>query len=372
MLFLFLLLLSPVLAFASPKSVTLTEDLVLGGFDAPDIALFSATAKLAVANNGTMYVLDSGNFRISTFDASGAFLFQFGRQGKGPGEFIEPVAIGIDPEQNLWVFDTGQHKYIVYNPKGEYQREQRFPNNVHGVFTPAIFPNGNYAITAYRINESFQISYELAIQNTKAEDIAAFRGYAVPKIEWEKMEQPSFWRGFLKDQFVAIASEMPLSARVGDRLLVLEKQKYEAEIVDANGKVIKNLTGDYKPRALSDEAKYALCEPIWQDLAANPALSRGLTTKAFVEALDDMDELLVTPPIAAVTSTGDHFVVLTSYDPISRTGTLDFRDAEGKLVGRGDYEGTHQFLTGIKGFLYSVGYNADEDVVVTRYKIEGL
>lgn len=372
MQFLLLLLLFSALSFAAPKSVTLTEDLVIGGSDAPDIALFSATAKLAVAANGTLYVLDSGNFRISTFNDSGTFLFQFGRQGKGPGEFIEPVAIGIDPDQNLWVFDTGQHKYIVYNAKGDYQREQRFPTNVHGVFTPAIFPNGHYAITAYRINEAFQITYELAIQNNKAEDVASFRAYAVPKIEWEQMEQPGFWRNFLKDQFVAIASEMPLSARVGDRLLILEKQKYEAEIVDANGKLLTRFEGDYKPRALSDEAKYALCEPIWQDLAANPALSPGLTTKAFTEALNEMDELQVTPPVAAVTSMGDLFVVLTSYDPLSRTGTLDFRDAEGTLVGRGDYKGTHQFLTGIKGFLYSVGYNADEDVVITRYKVEGL
>lgn len=358
-------------AIAQPKQVELEQDLVLGGMDAPDIALFSATAKLAVAPDGTMYVLDSGNFRISVFDATGEFQFKFGSKGKGPGEYLEPVAIAMDHEQQIWLFDTGQHKLTIFDAKGNYVSDQRFSTSIHGIYTPTVLNNGHVALTAFRIGEGFQMGYAMMILDTKSEKVAEFNAYSLPPIEWDKMEQPGFWRGFMQKQFVAIAEEMPLVAGMGDRLLVMEKNAYAGQLVDGTGKVIKSFEGSFKPRALSDEAKYALCEPIWQDLAANPALSRGLTTQAFNQALDQY-ELQVVPPLAAVTSIGSHFVVLQSYDHQSRTGKLDFLDGDGKLVGQADYQGTHQFLTGSNDMLYSVGYNEDEDVVITRFKVSGL
>jgi hypothetical protein len=363
---------SPALMAVSPKTVKLVPEMTLGGMDAPDIALFSATAKLAVAPDGSLYVLDSGHFRISVFNPSGEFQFQFGREGKGPGEFVEPVAIALDDQQQVFIFDTGLHRYTVFDAKGKYVREKRFPNNIHGVFTPSVFSSGSYAMTVYRIKQPFQLVYQLALQDKEAQDITSFHDYLVPPVDWGKSEQPGFWSGYLKDQFIAMGSEMPLSARAGERLLVMEKNAYEGQIVNAKGEVVQTFKGEHKPRAMSDEAKYALCEPIWQDLAANPALSRGLTTRAFNDALNDLDEFQVVPPVAAVAGVGENFAVLTSYDPLSRTGQLDFWSPDGKLLANADYKGTHQFLTGINGYLFSLGYNEDEDIVITRFKVEGL
>ncbi len=45
--------------------------------------LFQPTG-IAVSKEGTVFVADTGNDRIEAFDASGKFLWMFGRSGEGP------------------------------------------------------------------------------------------------------------------------------------------------------------------------------------------------------------------------------------------------------------------------------------------------
>ena len=359
---------------AAPKTFTLHHDLTLGGPDAEDIEMFSSTTKLVVHTDGTMYVLDSGNFRISVFDQEGEFQFQFGRQGQGPGEFSEPVAMAGDQKGNLVVFDTGTHKAIYFDSKGEYQKEAFFPNSIHGVYTPILLENGNIAFTAYKLaSNNSQLVYELMLLDPELKQTKAFFTSPTPPADWDRIGQPSFWSDFLKGQFTAVAVDMPLVARSGDHLAIAQKRAYEGQLVDHNGNIKGKFARNVKPRPLSDEAKYALCEPIFQDLAANPALgSRGLNLAAFNRALEQSDDLKSAPPVFALASLGEHFAVLTDYDLLEQKGRLDVFNQKGELVAYAEYPGNHQFITAMNNHLYSVGYNEDDEIVINRYRIEGL
>jgi len=53
------------------------------------------SSAIAVAGDGTIFVLDNGNHRVVAFDQSGNALREFGREGQGPGEFQNPLGFGV-------------------------------------------------------------------------------------------------------------------------------------------------------------------------------------------------------------------------------------------------------------------------------------
>ena len=55
---------------------------------------------------GDVYVSDYANDRVQEFSSTGAFLRQFGSEGTGNGQFIEPTGIAVDSSGNVWVLST--------------------------------------------------------------------------------------------------------------------------------------------------------------------------------------------------------------------------------------------------------------------------
>lgn len=73
----------------------------------------------AVAPDGTLYVVDGGNFRVEAFTPDGKFKFAFGKVGRLPGQFARPKGIAVDPQGNIYVVDTAFGNFQIFNPKGQ-------------------------------------------------------------------------------------------------------------------------------------------------------------------------------------------------------------------------------------------------------------
>jgi hypothetical protein len=68
--------------------LSLDEPLLeIGVIEGPEELVFAAIESVVRLPDGTVAVSDAGATRISLFDADGAFLRSWGRQGDGPGEF---------------------------------------------------------------------------------------------------------------------------------------------------------------------------------------------------------------------------------------------------------------------------------------------
>ena len=67
------------------------EELRIGSADGPVETQFASVRNVIEADDGTVWLYDVGNARISVFSADGAFLRSFGRRGSGPGEFGESI-----------------------------------------------------------------------------------------------------------------------------------------------------------------------------------------------------------------------------------------------------------------------------------------
>jgi len=80
---------------------------------------FNIPLQATVSPNGLLHVVDSGNFRVQTFDQNGAFKHSFGSLGRYPGQFARPKGVASDPENNIYVVDTAFGNFQIFNPEGE-------------------------------------------------------------------------------------------------------------------------------------------------------------------------------------------------------------------------------------------------------------
>ncbi len=79
---------------------------------------FAAPTNVAVDKDGNLYVSDTLNDRVEEFDAEGAFIRTFGKNGDGPGEFTRPKGIAIDCDGHVWVADANMNRLQVFTPEG--------------------------------------------------------------------------------------------------------------------------------------------------------------------------------------------------------------------------------------------------------------
>lgn len=61
--------------------------------------------KPCVDLNGFIVVPDPGNHRIQVYRADGVFVLQWGGFGTAPGQFHFPTVVGVDGEGSLYVLD---------------------------------------------------------------------------------------------------------------------------------------------------------------------------------------------------------------------------------------------------------------------------
>jgi sugar lactone lactonase YvrE len=87
---------------------------------------FNSPRGIAIGDDGTTYVVDSGNQRIQVFDADGNFVSMFAEPGEAPGQLGmfgtgQSGAGGIAVADNrLFVADTWNHRVQVFSLDGEF------------------------------------------------------------------------------------------------------------------------------------------------------------------------------------------------------------------------------------------------------------
>ena len=85
---------------------------------------FNRPTNLAVAPHGDLYVSDGyGNARVHRFSSGGELIASWGEPGTGPGQFMLPHGIAVDPTGNVFVCDRESDRIQVFTAEGRYLRE---------------------------------------------------------------------------------------------------------------------------------------------------------------------------------------------------------------------------------------------------------
>ena len=85
---------------------------------------FDLPTDVAVAIDGSFYVSDGyGNSRVIKFSKEGKYLFEWGKKGKGPGEFNIPHGIELDLQGNVYVADRENNRIQKFTCDGKFLKE---------------------------------------------------------------------------------------------------------------------------------------------------------------------------------------------------------------------------------------------------------
>lgn len=105
---------------------TLVPEVSIGKTEGDPHYLFGRVTSLAVAPDGTIYVLDYQSADVRAFDPSGTWLRTLGRRGEGPGELSRPGAVAVLSDGRVLVRDPGNQRIQVYRPDGTTAGEWPF------------------------------------------------------------------------------------------------------------------------------------------------------------------------------------------------------------------------------------------------------
>ena len=94
----------------------LVPEMTIGRLDGPEEYLFGNIRSIAVAGDGTVYVLDLQAQHVRVFDSLGVYVETLGRRGEGPGEFTEAEAVAALPDGRLAVRDPENQRVTVFGP----------------------------------------------------------------------------------------------------------------------------------------------------------------------------------------------------------------------------------------------------------------
>lgn len=80
---------------------------------------FNLPRDVTVAPDGSLYVMDGGNFRVLHLSEDGVPLGTFGSIGRLGGQFSRPKELALDKEGNIYVVDTAFGNFQIFNPQGQ-------------------------------------------------------------------------------------------------------------------------------------------------------------------------------------------------------------------------------------------------------------
>ena len=91
-------------------------------------------AGLALDSQDTIFVSDEWMNRISVFDTQGNLLREWGTPGSGAGEFDGPSGLAMDADENLYVVDSRNHRVQKFTREGQYLSRFGSPGDGDGQF----------------------------------------------------------------------------------------------------------------------------------------------------------------------------------------------------------------------------------------------
>ena len=79
---------------------------------------FNLPRDAVVAPDGSIYVVDGGNFRVQKFSSDGKFVSTWGSIGRQSGQFSRPKEVATDKDGNVYVVDTAFGNFQIFNSEG--------------------------------------------------------------------------------------------------------------------------------------------------------------------------------------------------------------------------------------------------------------
>ena len=313
-----------------PGALALEEDLAVGGEESADY-VFADISSIAVADNGTIFVLDFRDKNIKVFARDGKFLRAFGKAGQGPGELALPRSIHINGRGEVVVVDV-RRCLTFFKPSGEFVRSVSAAALNLADACPA--DGGNFFVYLIDFEGS---RYELRKVDGELKDLF--------------MVESSPLQDSARDGFDPLFPVLRWALLSGGRVVCGHAVRPELRIRDASGRLVRK---------------------IQMEMKAVPVAKEDVDERTEGMPPDRMKDMKIPKHFPAfryfVTDDEDRIYVLSWERPPGRQGSyFDIFDREGKYIARAVLPAVQPLIR--KGRLYATEETEDGFPVLRRYKM---
>ena len=133
-----------------------------GGAGAPEL---HQPTNLAIGLDGDVYVVETGNFRVSRFTPEGKFVRHYGEAGQAPGQFARPKGIAIDRAGRIYVGDAAFQNVQMFDKDWRLLMAFGQPDSSPGLNLPAgiAIDYDNVALFRDRADPKFNLEHLILV-----------------------------------------------------------------------------------------------------------------------------------------------------------------------------------------------------------------
>jgi hypothetical protein len=224
--------------------VVFEEEFTYNGYDERDGDRLFNPGNFTVDLQGNMYIEDSSDMAIKSYDEQGKYIRTIGRKGNGPGEFAGIGDIITLPDGRLLVNDFQARRTSFFGQSGKFLTSFQWKRDFGRIY---LATDSSYTLEEIVFAEKKQRLYIRTI---------AFSGEEIMTLGQFHLPETKMFR--LGDNIVrSVIPWSPASVFAGDpkRQWVYHcpGDKYLIEVYDEQGKLFRKIDRPYKPVSVTDE-----------------------------------------------------------------------------------------------------------------------
>jgi predicted membrane-bound mannosyltransferase/DNA-binding beta-propeller fold protein YncE len=193
---------------------------------------FNEPWSVAIGTDGSVFVADTWNHRIQKFTADGRFLKMWGYFGQAekPDGFWGPRGLAVDKKGNVYVTDTGNKRVAVFTAEGDFVTQFGTTGTDPGQFDEPVGITVDQEGLVY-VADTWNSRIQIFAPDSAGTTFTMLRAWEV-----------SAWAGQSLENKPFIASAQ------GGRLIVADPEGYRVLMFDQEGKLVMGW-GDYSADA---------------------------------------------------------------------------------------------------------------------------
>ena len=224
--------------------IRLVEEISIGEAEGNENYMFSAPRDIDADSQGNIYVLDYMESTIKKYDPDGKHLFNIGRLGEGPGEFENPRAMCIYPQDEIFVTELSSVNITRLDTEGNYLGTIEFG---HMIDSFAVLDE-NSLIIGYKAysqsgSQEPEFEYQLGRFDPSTKEFDVF--YAEKQTRTARLSDGSCTLEY--PNFVRWAVES------GENIYAATGHKFEVSILSFSGDLMSKFGLDMDPTPVSGD-----------------------------------------------------------------------------------------------------------------------
>jgi len=220
--------------------VQLDEELTIGHPADDKEAVLSRPFCILVDDQGNIYVLDIQDGNIKKYTTDGKFVMTIGRKGQGPGELQGPMSIRMTSEKELLVDCVISSRLVYFTPEGAFLRETHLTK-----IPRALILTDGLGDFICGFPESGQTSKEV---------LAKFGS------DQEKLFRIAEVDPHYSEIYFPFAPGIIFNVTRENHIVWAFTDKYEIMFTDPLGRLIKRISRDFVPVAVTEAEKQDMIE----------------------------------------------------------------------------------------------------------------